>query len=309
MFRIVVGVLAAFVGFSFGHSIPKWMENKSRSTTETKSPSSTESAHPVRKLLLRRKSLRKFKFGFQKSGKENAEIDKSLQQLSRDNREGNGYRKCLQNSPVCASTWVCSEHKTFKVGSQKSSKESSFEDYDSSPTLPLCAVNVDYGSCPHQDTSSNVDNGNSSVQEMCTKSKIGHSVQQKLHAEVVSPVESELREPVFCKISSMQSMCGSPVKEKSQMKQWKMKLMSLRSKAMASEKVWYEKFENENYGGKLLTSSAKGTAKKQAKGKENESPLLTSTKKRELLWSRSSSSKVGVLVECPKSVFERYGYS
>ena len=83
MLRLVASVLAAFVGFSVGHSIPKWIENRSEKNKQKQnqevsanfspdfiqdpSPYTSSSPHrPIRKLSMRRNSVRRFKLSVKK---------------------------------------------------------------------------------------------------------------------------------------------------------------------------------------------------------------------------------------------------
>ncbi|KAI5057421.1 hypothetical protein GOP47_0027436 [Adiantum capillus-veneris] len=323
MLRIIVSVLVAFVGFSFGHSIPKWMESKSKSCIGAQSPSALHHHRPP-KPSFRRKSLRKMKFGSQKSGKVSGEGHESLHKLCHGNDDDADIKgsNSVQSVPLYGHDRLAKEPKKLKFGCRRLQKDKSktmgsHDVLDFAVDVPPCSATMLHPECKisEPDAHANPKHGCHQPQATSPDQKISrhelcqisssqlnamHVFQQEAQANEASQNDSE---SIACKSSS----CGSPLKEKGQMKQWKMKLMSLRSKAMASEKVWYEKFDNETCGGKLLAVSGTGptTAMKEtSKGKENESPHEIRAKKRDFFWSRSSS-KVGLLVESPTSAFER----
>ncbi|MCO5572421.1 hypothetical protein L7F22_026176 [Adiantum nelumboides] len=329
MLRIIVSVLAAFVGFSFGHSIPKWMESKTKSCLGAQSSPLSEPAHRAHKHSFRRKSLRKLRFGgSQKAGKVAREENELRHHYDDDVQIKTPLhedKKCVKNVPLSAHDRLQKETRKLKFGSQRLQKDKpkldcSVQVLDSDTNVPPSPAKLHSDSrFPESDAYVNSKHGchqpkATSTDRKASRSELCQIDSSQLNATCASPQvrqenvaslndsESDARKSL-----SLHSSSGSPTKEKNQMKQWKMKLTSLRNKALASEKVWYEKFDNESCGRKLkvaLTAGPTRAIKKPAQGKENESPCQIKNKKKDFFWSRSSS-KVGLLVEGPKSAFER----
>ncbi|KAH7331241.1 hypothetical protein KP509_20G021700 [Ceratopteris richardii] len=330
MLRVIVGALAAFVGFSIGHSFPKWFEGKYNSAPVVLNPSSCQLEQPIRKHASRRRLLRKLRLGSFKHGKY-FESKRPVEKLSNQSRCCDVYAQSNSSAGkgVQCSRSTCEftselerlfenqttvESSSPKIVDDRLRNQSLHAELGSSETLRM------FEETPHYlDRSSKESFASSSPSRAATTFGHGEWRETRQVARVDSRLpclspqwETRARkgaqetgmpmQSTVLKDSSLEDEHGHStlVKQKSQMAQWKMKLIDLRSKAMDSEKVWFQKFNSTSCRRLSVDLSLRNPP--SDKSIENETWNRPFTEK-EFSWSRSAS--VGLLGNGSKSALER----
>ncbi|MCO5596306.1 hypothetical protein L7F22_050367 [Adiantum nelumboides] len=202
MLRIIVSVLAAFVGFSFGHSIPKWMESKTKSCLGAQSSPLSEPVHRAHKHSFRRKSLRQLRFsGSQKSGKVAGEGNELCHHCDDDAQIRTSLHEdkiCVKNVPLYAHDRLQKEPRKLKFGPRRLQKDKSKLDcsdqvLDSDTNMPPCAAKL------HSD---------SRFPESDAYANSNH----RFHQPQAASSDRRASRPELCQIDSSQlnATCASP---------------------------------------------------------------------------------------------------